>query len=121
MVLLEKFFLKLSFVAKRLAKRPERSLRKFWITPSYVLNLTYKSKGARMGKGKGKKTVRTARFFPGKPFLEFSNVRSGKIFYFIKFLNLYTFNKFYCVMNYHPSACRNFPKSHPTQTLFFVK
>lgn len=81
-------FLKLKLFFKRFVRKPEKTLKKFWLSPIFLFTISLKSKGARMGKGKGKKLLKMLRLNPGKIFLEVSNIRLGRMFFFIKHLQL---------------------------------
>jgi hypothetical protein len=54
-----------------------------------------KSKGARMGKGKGKKLIYFQRIFAGTNFIEFLGVRLGRLYYFLFYWNNRFYQKFY--------------------------
>lgn len=91
---------KFMLLIKRIARKPDRTSKVLWLSPSYIFRVTYKSKGARMGKGQGKDHVWYKSYFPGKPFIEVANVRIGRVFYFLFYLNLWTNNFFYSLSNY---------------------
>ena len=101
LIITQLLYKKFLLLIKKIAKKPDKTLKILWLAPSYIFRLSYKSKGARMGKGKGKRHVLYQLYKPGKPFIEISNVRIGRIFYFIFYLNLWTNNFFYLIANYN--------------------
>lgn len=62
-------------VFKRFLRKPEKMGKKLWLTPTYTFNLTKKSKGSRMGKGRGKKLIPSLILLPGSAIIQFTNVR----------------------------------------------
>ena len=72
---------------KRIIRKRDKSLRKYWLTPRTLIRVTKQSKGARMGKGKGKHVSLLQRFPPLSPFAEFFRVREGRLRLFLKKLN----------------------------------
>lgn len=63
-------------VFKRFLRKPEKMGKKLWLTPTYTFNLTKKSKGSRMGKGRGKKLVQALILLPGSSIIQFTNVKT---------------------------------------------
>lgn len=45
-----------------------------------------------MGKGKGGSLLAMLRFYPGKPFIEVSNIRLGALMHFTKYLGFFLSN-----------------------------
>lgn len=72
---------------KRIIRRRFRGIRRFWILPGDYFRVSYKSKGARMGKGKGKSANILRRISPLSNLVEFKNVRPGRIFFFKRVIN----------------------------------
>lgn len=68
---------------KKIIKKKDKALRKFWLNPKTLIRVTKQSKGARMGKGKGKHFFLIQRFPPFKTFAEFSGVRKGRLKFFL--------------------------------------
>lgn len=72
---------------KKIVRKRDKSQRRYWLAPRSFLKVTLKSKGARMGKGKGKHVVNIQRFRPFINFVEFSGVRSGRLRLYLFKLN----------------------------------
>lgn len=72
---------------KRVVRKKDKTLRRYWITTRVLFNLTRQSKGARMGKGKGRnfKTFQLINAFTS--FIEFRGVRLGRLRYFLHLFN----------------------------------
>ena len=73
------FLLKFKLFLKRFIRKPERTFKTLWIAPNYIYILSFKSKGSRMGKGKGKKHIRMFSCQAGSPLIESSHIRVGKL------------------------------------------
>ena len=80
------FVVRFKLFLKRFIRKPERSLKEFWLVAGSPNLLTLKSRGSRMGKGKGKKVVRTLRFNPKQPLFGVSNLRFGKLRFTLAFV-----------------------------------
>lgn len=52
-------------------RKPEKTGKRLWITPKYIINISRKSRGARMGVGRGRKLRSFLRLSPSTPLLEF--------------------------------------------------
>jgi len=72
---------------KRIVRKKDKTLRKFWLTPKSLLRVSKQSKGARMGKGKGKHIIFIQRTKPFTNFVEFSRVREGRLRFFLNKFN----------------------------------
>nr|YP_010117037.1 hypothetical protein KQ443_mgp27 [Euplotes vanleeuwenhoeki]QPM99251.1 hypothetical protein MitoLV_23 [Euplotes vanleeuwenhoeki] len=79
--------LRFTLFIKRMIKRRFRGVRKFWILPGDYFRVSFKTKGARMGKGKGKSANILRRISPYLHFVEFKNVRLGRVLFFKNILN----------------------------------
>lgn len=90
-----KFLMKFILFIKKITRKVEKSLRRFWLIPQSLLAITLKSKGARMGKGKGKKLIYFQRIFARTNFIEFLGVRLGRLYYFLFYWNNRFYQKFY--------------------------
>lgn len=82
-------FLKFKLFLKKFIKKPEKTLKKLWITPVYVKSISLKSKGSRMGKGKGKKILRLLKLKPMTSFVEVQNIKLSQLIFFLKYLKLW--------------------------------
>jgi len=120
-LILNKQFVKFKLFLKKFIKKPEKSLKKLWITPVYIRNIALKSKGSRMGKGKGKKILNILRLYPGKPFIEFTNVRIGRIFYFNFFIQIRLQVKTLLLTNTHLSFVNIYKNSFLLQPVHTIK
>ena len=72
------FIIRFKLFLKRFIRKPERSLKEFWLAAGSPNRITLKSKGSRMGKGKGKKVIRVLHFYPRQAIIGVSNLRIGK-------------------------------------------
>ena len=70
-ILLWRVWLRTILFFKYFLRKPEKTSKRLWITPKYVFNISYKSRGSRMGKGKGRKYTKFLKIHAGTPFLEF--------------------------------------------------
>jgi hypothetical protein len=75
LILSNGFTLKLVLILKRLVRKRGKSFRSFFLKPANFIKISKQSKGARMGKGKGKSLASVQRMLPMKPLVEFSGVR----------------------------------------------
>lgn len=91
---------------KRVVRKRDKTLRKFWITLRVFFRVTYQSKGARMGKGKGKHQILLQKVAPFINFIEFRGVRFGRLLYFLKFFNSRLPAKL-CLINHWSNALLN--------------
>ena len=78
---------KLSLILKKITKRSEKTYRFYWINVFPYQVVTQKPLGVRMGKGKGKKVTWATLARAGLIFLEFKNIRLGRLFFFLKKLS----------------------------------
>lgn len=69
---------------KKAAKRGDDTGRKIWLNAFPNLPLTKKVIGSRMGKGKGKLSIWHASLRTGHVFIEFKNLRNGRLLYYLK-------------------------------------
>jgi large subunit ribosomal protein L16 len=69
-------------VLKKATKRSEKTLRAYWLPLFPTQPITRKSKGSRMGKGKGKRQSWGVVLRGGSTFIEFKNVRRGRSIYY---------------------------------------
>jgi ribosomal protein L16/L10AE len=72
---------------KKVVRKRDKTLRRYWITIRVFFKITKQSKGARMGKGKGKNTLQLQKYSPLSNFIEFKGVRYGRLIHFLKFFN----------------------------------
>lgn len=87
-LLLSSFFItRFILNLKRVVRKRDKTLRNYWVTLRVFLRVTYQSKGARMGKGKGKHNVLLQNIPPFSSFIEFKGVRYGRLLFFLKFFN----------------------------------
>lgn len=89
------FLLRFILFLKKIARKSEKTLRYFWLTPRSYTNVTLQSKGARMGKGKGKKIIKLQRIGAGVNFVEFSGMRYGRLKYYLYYMNIRFNQRFY--------------------------
>lgn len=87
MVLTSLFLIRFVLFFKRITKKKDKTLRRFWLTPKSFLKITKQSKGARMGKGKGKHFYLIQRIRPLSHFIEFKTVRTGRLRLYVRKLN----------------------------------
>lgn len=87
LVLSSLFLTRFILFLKRVARKRDKTLRRYWLAPRSFIRIAYKSKGARMGKGKGKKIIHIQRYPPFINFVEFSGIRPGKLEYVNKQVN----------------------------------
>ena len=78
---------RLKVFLKRAVKKPEITKRRVWFNLFPHLPLTKKPKGVRMGKGAGKLNSWLLELPGGIIFLEFRNLRRGRLEYFFKKLH----------------------------------
>ena len=81
------FLIRFDLLLKRIVRKKDKTLRRYWITTRVLFNLTRQSKGARMGKGKGKNIQTFQLISPTTVFISFSGVRFGRLLFFLKFFN----------------------------------
>lgn len=82
LLLSQLFMIRFDLKLKRVVRKKDKTLRRFWITTRVLFNLTRQSKGARMGKGKGKNLQLLQRINPFTNFIEFKGVRFGRLVHF---------------------------------------
>lgn len=87
LVLTSLFLIRFILFLKRITRKKDKTLRRFWITPKSFLKITKQSKGARMGKGKGKHFFLIQRIFSMSNFIEFKTIRTGRLHFFLRKLN----------------------------------
>jgi large subunit ribosomal protein L16 len=75
---------KLKFFLKKATKKGDKTKRKIWFNLFPHLPLTKKPANVRMGKGKGKLKTWFINVRGGSVFVEYRNVRYGRINYFFK-------------------------------------
>lgn len=75
---------RLSIFLKRSVRKQEKTQRFLWLNLFPHLPLTKKVKGSRMGKGTGKLTLWFTFLPAGIFFVEFKNLRPGRLHYFSK-------------------------------------
>lgn len=114
-------FLKFKLFLKKMARKAKKSLRKFWLTPHYVFNVTLKSKGSRMGKGKGKHLVPLLRLYAGKPFLEIFFIRFGRLFLYTWYFKLRLNTSLIILTSLHLQLINFFLNKQPTYLTFLFK
>lgn len=68
-------------------RKKDKTLRRYWITTRVLFNLTRQSKGARMGKGKGKNIQTLQLITPLSCFIGFRGVRLGRLLFFLHLFN----------------------------------
>lgn len=81
--LYNKYLFKLKIFLKKATRRSTITNRYLWFSIFPHLPITKKVIGSRMGKGKGKLSVWSAKIPFGLIFLEFRNVRLGRGLYFL--------------------------------------
>lgn len=81
------FLVRFDLLLKRIIRKKDKTLRRYWITTRVLFNLTRQSKGARMGKGKGKNLQSFQLVCPLTTFIAFKGVRYGRLLFFLKFFN----------------------------------
>lgn len=81
------FLIRFDLLLKRIIRKKDKTLRRYWITTRVLFNLTRQSKGARMGKGKGKNLQTFQLICPLTVFIAFRGVRYGRLLFFLKFFN----------------------------------
>lgn len=94
-VLSSLFIFRFILVLKRIARKKDKTFRFFWWPRGSFFTITKQSKGARMGKGKGKHLFVVQRYSPLIHFIEFSGIRFGRLFYFLKFFNTRFYSFFF--------------------------
>lgn len=94
-VLSSLFIFRFILVLKRVARKKDKTFRFFWWPRGSFLTITKQSKGARMGKGKGKHLFYVQRYSPLVHFIEFSGIRFGRLVYFLKFFNTRFYSFFF--------------------------
>lgn len=87
LLLSNRFLLRFDLNLRRIVRKKDKTLRRFWITTRVLFNLSRQSKGSRMGKGKGKNVQHFQFFNPFTNFIELSGVRYGRLIFFLSFLN----------------------------------
>ena len=81
------FLIRFDLNLKRVIRKKDKTLRRYWITTRVLFNLSRQSKGARMGKGKGKNLQSLQLLTPFTKFILFTGVRPGRILFFLNFFN----------------------------------
>lgn len=87
MVVSNGFLLKFALLLKRVIKKKGKSFRFFFFRPTSLIKVSKQSKGARMGKGKGKSIMLIQRFLPYKTLVEFSGLRLKRLIYLSQFFS----------------------------------
>nr|YP_011027856.1 ribosomal protein L16 [Euplotes cristatus]UPM52066.1 ribosomal protein L16 [Euplotes cristatus] len=82
------FLIRFELLLKRVVRKKDKTLRRYWITTRVLFNLTRQSKGARMGKGKGKNVQVFQLITPLSCFVGFRGVRLGRLLFFLRFFNM---------------------------------
>lgn len=85
---------------KRVVRKKDKTLRKYWINSRVLFKLSKQSKGARMGKGKGKNLSQFQKYSAFTNFIEFKGVRFGRLLFFLKFFNSRFATKFFLIRNW---------------------
>lgn len=78
---------RLKLFLKKASRKAEITKRKVWVHAFPHLPLSKKSKGLRMGKGVGRLDIWFTKFKAGIFFIEFRNLRLGRIIFFLKQIN----------------------------------
>jgi ribosomal protein L16/L10AE len=94
-ILTSLFLTRFILFLKKIVRKRDKSQRRYWLAPRSFLRVTLKSKGARMGKGKGKHIVQIQRFRPFVNFVEFLGVRLGRLRLYLFKLNSRMTAKFF--------------------------
>lgn len=94
-ILTSLFITRFILFLKKIVRKRDKSQRRYWLAPRSFLKVTLKSKGARMGKGKGKHVVMIQRFRPFHNFVEFLGVRLGRLRVYLFKLNSRMTAKFF--------------------------
>lgn len=87
LLLTQLFLTRFELKLKRIVRKKDKTLRRFWLTTRVLFNLTRQSKGARMGKGKGKNYQSLQRINPLTNFIGFRGVRFGRLIRFLLYFN----------------------------------
>ena len=85
---------------KRIVRKKDKTLRKYWINSRVLFKLSKQSKGARMGKGKGKNLTQFQKYSAFTNFIEFSGVRFGRLLFFIRYFNSRFPTHFYLIRHW---------------------
>jgi hypothetical protein len=94
-VLSSLFIFRFILLLKKIARKRDKTFRFFWWPRGSFITITKQSKGARMGKGKGKHLFAVQRYSPLIHFVEFFGVRSGRLLYFLNFFNTRFYSSFF--------------------------
>jgi len=94
-----KTFNKVLLILKRWVRKPDRTLKKLWLSPNYILRISKSSKGARMGKGKGGKALLISRFTPLSTLIETSNITFNRLYRLSKLLSWFFGTRLLIVSN----------------------
>lgn len=103
------FLVRFDLLLKRIIRKKDKTLRRYWITTRVLFNLTRQSKGARMGKGKGKNLQSFQLVCPLTIFIAFKGVRYGRLLFFLKFFNS-RFSAFVYLLTHWSSNLRSVPQ-----------
>nr|ACX30995.1 ribosomal protein L16 [Moneuplotes crassus] len=103
------FLIRFDLLLKRIIRKKDKTLRRYWITTRVLFNLTRQSKGARMGKGKGKNLQTFQLICPLTAFISFRGVRYGRLLFFLKFFN-FRFSSFIYLLTHWSYNIRNLPQ-----------
>nr|YP_011027892.1 ribosomal protein L16 [Euplotes vannus]UPM52102.1 ribosomal protein L16 [Euplotes vannus] len=102
------FLIRFDLLLKRIIRKKDKTLRRYWITTRVLFNLTRQSKGARMGKGKGKNLQTFQLICPLTVFIAFRGVRYGRLLFFLKFFNS-RLSSFVFLLTHWTHNLRNLP------------
>nr|ACX30957.1 ribosomal protein L16 [Moneuplotes minuta] len=102
------FLIRFDLLLKRVIRKKDKTLRRYWITTRVLFNLTRQSKGARMGKGKGKNLQTFQLVSPLTAFIAFKGVRYGRLLFFLKFFNS-RFSSFIYLLTHWSYGLRKLP------------
>lgn len=84
LILTNSFLSKFILYLKRVIRKRGKSLRFFFFKPLNLIKVSKQSKGARMGKGKGKTLTLVQRFSPLSFLVEFDGVRVGRLVHYFR-------------------------------------
>jgi len=80
--------IKFILIFKKVIRKSKKTLKYFWINSVFSFSKTYKVKGSRMGKGKGKLSFWLSKNSIGSFLVEFLGIRIGRIKIFLKKLQV---------------------------------
>jgi hypothetical protein len=81
------FLLKFILLLKRVVRKKGKSFRFFFFRAVNLIRVSKQSKGARMGKGKGKSITPLQRFKPYQSLVEFAGIRYRRLVFISNFLS----------------------------------